>query len=486
MVQICKTKKEINLVEGSTRVLVRKMILFTIPIVLVGILQLLYTAFDLIVVQGHDGSLAAASVGANGSLIGLITSGFLGLSNGVSVVIARFYGRNDKKNGNKSAHTALLLAFVGGLMIGIFGFAFSKFFLQLMKVDVSYIDMATKYLKIYFLGMPFLATYNFGTAIFSSTGNSVTPLMFLIVTGILNIFLNYLFVYGFNWSVAGVAYATVISEAVSAILVIVTLFLNKGFIQLRRKEFVIDNKILKEILKIGVPSGLQGVIFSISNVILQTSVNSWGPEVVAANSDASSIEGLTYTAMFAVSSTSTAFTSANYARGYKDNIKKIQITTLVMVGVIGLVLGLVTILFSRQLLSFYMGNNSDKEVESYALLRLFVILSTYWLCGFMDVECGILRGLGYSLSPLLVTLCSCCLFRIIWDYFVYSDDVSSSMHNLGILYACYPISWSLAFIIEFSLYKILGKKFNKRIDDNRKSYEENQPITNALIENKVA
>ena len=472
-----KKRSEIDLVNGSTSDLVKKMILYTLPIVLVGILQLLYNAFDLIVVQGHDGSLAAAAVGANGSLISLITGGFLGLVNGTNVVIARTYGKSDRENCQKALHTSLVVAIFGGVVIGIIGFIFSKYFLKWMNVDESYINLANTYLKIYFLGLPFLALYNFGTAALRGIGNSFAPLMFLFIAGLTNVGLNYMFVYGFNMSVSGVALATIISEGLSAFLVLIYLYFNKGFIRFRFKELRVSSNILKEILRIGIPSGIQGIVFSISNVLLQASVNTWGPEVVAANSDASSIEGFTYISMFSVSSTSSAFISANYGRGYKKNIKKIIITTSIMTLIIGLVVGGIELLFSRQLLEFYMGSNADMQVEEYAMARLLVILTTYWLCGLMDVECGTLRGLGYSISPLIITLSFCCLFRVFWNACIYSNDVNSELHSLGVLYACYPISWGLAFITEIIMLIVLRKRYERRIDINYESFNKENNLT---------
>ena len=471
-----KKRSEIDLVNGSTKELVKKMILYTMPIILVGILQLLYNAFDLIVVQGHDGNLAAAAVGANGSLISLITGGFLGLVNGSNVVIARTYGKGDRENCQKALHTSLLVAVFGGVVIAVIGYVFSKYFLEWMNVDESYIDLANKYLKIYFLGLPFLAIYNFGTACLRGIGNSIAPLMFLFISGITNVGLNYMFVWAFSMSVSGVALATIISEALSAFLVLIYLYFNKGFIRFRFKELKISSDALKEILRIGIPSGIQGVVFSISNVLLQASVNTWGPDVVAANSDASSIEGFTYISMFAVSSTSSAFVSANYGRGYKENIKKIIITTSIMTFVVGIIVGGLELFFSTQLLEFYMGNNVDPEVERYAMERLLVILTTYWLCGLMDVECGTLRGLGYSISPLIITLSFCCVFRVFWNSFVYSGDTTSPLHSLGVLYACYPISWTLAFISEVVMLVVLKKRYEKRIDINFENYNKENKL----------
>jgi len=466
-----KKRSEMDLVNGNTKELVNKMIIYTLPIILVGVLQLLYTAFDLIVVQGHDGSLAAAAVGANNSLISLITSGFLGLANGVNVVVARTYGKQDHNGCGRATHTALLISLIGGIFIGIIGVFCSKFFLTWMNVDASYIDLANTYLVIYFVGLPFLSIYNFGTAILRGVGNSFIPLVFLTISGILNVGMNYLFVYAFNMSVTGVAWATVISEAVSAALVLIYLYRNKGFVNFKFKLLKIDRDMLHRILSIGIPNGIQGVVFSISNVILQSSVNQWGPEVVAANSDASSIEGFTYISMFAVSSTASAFTSANFGRGFKKNIKTVHLTAMIMVTILGVFIGGLTILLREPLLAIYMGSKRDPQVVGYATERLFVILSTYFLCGLMDTECGFLRGLGYSISPLFITLTTCCLFRIFWDYCVYSANPSSTMHSLGVLYTCYPISWGAAYIMELSLVRFFKKKIEKGADENKAVFE---------------
>ncbi|MFA6755450.1 MAG: MATE family efflux transporter [Bacilli bacterium] len=461
---------EMDLINGNTKELIKKIILYTLPIIFVGVLQLLYSSFDLICVQSHDGNTAAAAVGANGSLIALITNGFLGISTGTNVVIARYYGKKDALNARKSEHTSILLAIIGGIVIGIFGYFLCRYFLIWMNVDASYLDLATQYLKIYFVGLPFIAIYNFGAATFRGIGDTRKPLLILIITGVLNVGLNYLFVYGFNLGVAGVAWTTVISEAVSALVCLILLRRNTGFINFRIKELRIHKNQLIEILQIGVPSGIQGMVFSISNVILQSSLNTWGPEVVAANSDASNLEGYTYTSMFAVSQTSSSFTSANYGRGKKENIRKINAITLILVTIIGIVVGGITLLIRYPMMQFYMGSNFDETVYKYAEQRLFVILGTYFLCGLMDVECGVLRGLNYSISPLVITLFSCCIYRIIWNATVYSNDVDSSLHSLGVLYACYPISWILAFIAEIIEYFIIKKKVDAKMDINARNY----------------
>lgn len=459
-----------DLVKGSKKDIIIKMIRFTLPIIFIGLFQILYNAFDLIIIQNHDGPISAAAVGANGSLIALITSGFLGLSNGVNVVMARYYGRNDQFNCDKTLHTSIALSLIGGIFVGIFGITLSRLFLELIRVDQSYIELTNTYLIIYFLGLPFLSIYNFSTAILRGMGNSKTPLIILMISGSINVILNLIFVNVYNLGVKGVAFATVISEFISALLVVMFLIKSNSFVNLKISEVRLHQDSLKQILKIGIPSGLEGIIFSISNVLLQSSVNTWGPKVVAANSDASSIESFTFVAMYAVSSTATAFTSANYGRGYKKNIKTIFYTCIILCVLISLVFGSITLIFKEQLLDLYIGNNVDETIKKLAYERMVIILSTYYLCGIMNVLCGILRGLGYSISPLMITIGACCVFRLFWDIYVYSDNIESSRHSLKLLYSCYPLSWIIACIGEIILYLSLKNKYNKKMDDNYQRY----------------
>ena len=492
-----KNKSEINLTDGDTKTLIKKFLIYALPIIIVGILELLYNSFDLIVVQQKEGTIAGAAVGANGSLIALITNGFIGLSVGANVVISRYYGKGDKNGANRALHSGLLLATICGIIVGITCFFLAGTFLKWMDVSETYIDLSTTYLSIYFLSVPFMLIYNFGAAAFRGVGDSKKPLLFLAISGVLNIALNYLFVFGFNLSVMGVAIATVISQFVSAFLVILFLYINKGFIRFRFKELRFHKHELKRILQIGIPSGIHGIIFSISNVILQTTVNSWPPAVVTANTDAANIENYTYTAMYSISTATPAFISANVGRGFYKNIKKIEIISLVTVVIVGIVLGCASLAFSHQLLQIYMGANYDSEVVKYAIERMTVVLLTYFLCGLMDTQCDILRGLGYSFIPTIYSFVSCCVLRIIWNYFVYSPIEGMWNHSLGILYLCYPVSWIIAFLLEFITFFILRKRVKEKCDKNLIEYNkkhglvnENNKLTNEnkekLVDSKVS
>ena len=477
-------KTEIDLTTGSTKVLLKKFILFSLPILLVGILELLYNSFDLIVVQQHDGAQYGAAVGSNGALISLITNAFVGLSVGVNVVVSRYYGKNDKDGAERALHTGLILAFISGIILAIIGYFCSRQFLIWMMVKKEYLDIASSYLSIYFLSTPFMLIYNFGASIFRGMGNSTKPLIFLLISGALNVCLNYLFVFGFNMKEIGVATSTVICQAHSAVLVIVFLYYNKGFASFSFKKLKIYKEELIKIVQIGLPSGLEGVIFSISNVMLQASVNGWPIDVIAANTDAANIEMYTYTCMFAIASATPSFISANLGKGNKKNIYKLEVISLVLVALVGIIIGYISLALSDNLLKIYMGNKFNPDIVKYAKERMYVVLGTYFICGLMDTQTSVLRGLGYSFIPMIFTLLGCCVFRIIWDNFVYSPIEGNPMHSLGILYMCYPISWTVSFLLELITFFVIKKLWTKKCDNNALLYAENNKLEVEQVENK--
>ena len=459
-------KSEMDLTSGDTKTLIKKFIIFVIPILLVGILELLFNTFDLIVVQLKNGPIYGAAVGSNGSLTALITQAFLGLSSGVNIVVSKYVGKKDKETTSRAIHTGILLSIISGIILAIFGFIFAKDLLILMKVNESYLDIASNYLRIYFLSMPGFMIYSFGGSAFRGMGDSFKPLIFLVISGITNILLNYLFVYAFDLKEVGVALGTVISQSLSGFLVILFLYINKGFCNFRFKKLKFYKEELLEILRFGVPSGLEGVLFSISNVMLQASVNEWPSIIVSANTNAGNIESYTYISMYAVFNATPSFISANYGRGLKDNVKKCHIISLIGVTIIGILVGYTTYLLKEPLLKLYMGNNYTREIGEYAFQRMKVVLLSYFICGLMDTERSVLRGVGYSFIPTIYTIIFNCGFRIFWDKCIYSSDISSPFHSLEILYLCYPISWILAFILSISTYFILRKKWMKKCDDN--------------------
>ena len=449
-----KVRHEIDMTEGP---ILPKILAFSGPLILTGILQLLYNAADVIVVGNYAGHEALAAVSSTGSLINLLVNVFMGLSVGASVVIARYYGARDVISLRKAEHTAMTMALVMGVGVGIFGFLAARPMLQLMDSPEDVIDGAALYVRIYFLGMPANMLYNFGAGVLRAIGDTKRPMYYLIVAGMINVLLNLLLVIIFYLDVAGVAIATVASQVISAVLVLLCLFRSRSVIHLNLQECRIDRKSAREIIRIGLPAGLQGSLFSISNVLIQSSVNSFGSLVVAGNGVASNIEGFVYTSMNAQHQAAMTFASQNYGAGKADRVRKTLWCCLGSVTVIGLVMGLVFRLFGPQLMSLY---NSEPEVIANGLIRMDIIMPTYFLCGLMDVMVGELRGIGFSVMPMIVSLTGACLLRIVWILTVFAMD-----HSLTVLYLSYPVSWFVTFAIHFLCYQIAGRKRLRQLEE---------------------
>lgn len=447
-------KYEIDMCNGN---LFWNILKFSIPLALMGILQLLYNAADLIVVGNFSGDKdALGAVGSTSALINLIVNLFMGLSVGTNVVVAKLYGSKDYSKLSSIVHTSLLSSFIIGILLGVFGYLFSGDLLHLMHNDL---ELSKIYLEIYFIGMPVNLLYNFAAAILRAVGDTKRPLYYLTISGIINILLNLLFVIAFNMSVAGVAIATVISQVVSCVLVMITLFKTKQPYRFRFNELRIDGKALWEITKIGLPAGIQSSIFSISNVIIQSSVNQFGTIAMNGNSAAQSIEGFVYTSMNSVYHAALAFTSQNYGAKCEKNIKKITIYSLIIVTMIGLIMGVPLFIFGKQVLTIY---TKIPEEINVGYIRLHYLCLPYFLCGIMDVMVGVLRGLGYSTIPMIVSILGVCGFRILWIYAVFYQitDFSSYTH-LNYLYISYPISWIITFIAHLISYYICSRKVFK-------------------------
>jgi len=453
--------KEIDLTTGN---LFKKLILFTIPLILTTVLQLLYTSADLFVVSnfgGGDNSMGA--VGANGSLINLIVGTFLGLSVGANVVVANAKGSNDKEKAKKALHTSLIVSVISGIFVGILGFFLAKYFLTWMNTPSEIIELAAKYLKIYFLGMPFLLIYNFGSSILRALGDSKRPLYTLIITGIFNVGLNFLFVVGFKMDVVGVALGTILSEMVSAIMVIYFLWHNKkAFVQFDFKALKISGPELKEILIVGIPSGLQSMIFSISNVVIQTQTNSFGEIAVNANSASSNMEGYLYYILNSFSVAVVAMVAQNYGAKKKENIKKILLYSLLSVTVIGIVMGGIFVLIKDPLLGILIKDNPDEM--KIASNRYILICLTYFMCGIMDVMSAYFRGIKYSVLPTIITLFGCTLLRLVFVFTIFK--YVEAIHTLEWLYASYPISWLLTDVIYAVATPFVTKNAFKKIDQS--------------------
>ena len=447
-------KYEINMTEGA---LLPKVLMFSLPLIASGVLQLLFNAADMVVVGQWAGKECLAAVGSTGSLINLMVNVFIGLSVGGSVAVAKSFGANDPAAVHRSVHTAMSLAIIAGVVVGLIGFIFCRPLLKLM--DNPVLDLATTYMKIYFLGMPFNMIYNFGASILRAVGDTKRPLIYLTIAGVVNVILNLITVIIFHMNVAGVAIATVASQAVSAVLVVLCLMRSHGVVHLDLKELRIYKRQLIDIARVGLPAGLQGSLFSISNVLIQSSVNSFGEVVVAANSAGGNLEGFVYTAMNAIHQAALTFASQNLGAGKIKRVRRSVWVCIATVTVIGLVFGNLMLLFGKPLLSLYLDDPSAIDpatgitVLEYGMKRLSWMLPLYCLCGLMDVVVGSLRGVGYSVMPMIVSLTGACLFRVVWILTVFA-----ATPTLDILYMSYPISWALTFGVHLLCYLFIARK----------------------------
>ena len=434
--------------------LTTKIIKFTIPVMLTGILQLLFNTADVIVVGRFTGKTALAAVGSTGSLINLLVSLFMGLSIGTNVLVARYQGAKDDKAVSETVHTSIALGIVGGLILLIIGVVATRPLLEMMATPEDVIDQSTLYMRILFFGMPLNLILNFGAAILRAIGDTKRPLYYLTIAGVINLFLNIFLVTVFSLGVAGVAIATVISEGVSCGLILLCLKHETGAIRLYFNRIKINPSKCVDIMKIGLPAGLQGCIFSISNVLIQSSVNSFGSTVMAGNTAASNIEGFVYVSMNSLHQTCISFTSQNFGAGKFKRIKKVLINCLVIVAITGLVLGNSAYFFGKYLLSAY---NNEAEVISYGLIRLSIISTMYFLCGLMDVMVGAMRGIGYSILPMIVSLVGACGLRIVWIYTVFVK-----FRTLNILFISYPVTWTITFLSHLVCYYIVTRKYKDK------------------------
>lgn len=443
-------KYEIDMCNGP---LLGKILLFTLPLMLSGILQLLFNAADMVVVGRWVGSNALAAVGSNGPLINLLVNVFLGLSVGANVMVARFYGARQKRELSEMLHTALLTALVSGVFLIFLGVFIAPVALKAMGSPDEVLPQSVLYLRIYFFSMPAMMLYNFGSAILRAVGDTRRPLYYLTIAGVINVILNLIFVIGFSMGVAGVALATTVSQVVSAGLVLNCLMTTKEDYRLDIKSLRIVPSKLFAMARIGIPAGLQGAVFSVSNILIQSSINSFGATAMAANSASSNLEGFVYTSMNTLHQTSVSFVSQNYgARQYK-RIGMIALQCVGMVTVIGLIMGNGMYLAGGLLLRLYA---TEEAVITMGLRRLLLVSCPYFLCGVMDTLVGCIRGIGYSVLPMIVSLSGACLFRIIWVYTVFQSN-----HTLDTLYISYPISWMLTGLVHLGCFIILYTKLKK-------------------------
>ena len=428
--------RSLDMTEGP---LFSKVFFFALPLMLSGILQLLFNAADTVVVGRFAGSQALAAVGSVGSLNNLIISLFVGLSIGANVLVARYTGARDGRAVSETVHTSVLLSLVGGVLLAFVGFFAAHPLLEMMGSPEDVIDLAVLYVRILFIGMPVQMLYNFCAAILRAVGDTKRPLYFLTVAGVVNVILNLFFVISLHMSVAGVALATIISQAVSAWLVMHSLMLREGPTRLNLRRLHFNRAILREIIRIGLPAGIQSSVFSLSNVVIQSSVNSFGSIVIAGNSAAANVGNFVYQAMNTFHQAVTCFCGQNIGARKPRRILASIKACMIWAIIFGVVLGTLSCVFGTQLLSFY---SADPGVIAAGLERMYVVCSCYFLCGMMDVMTGSLRGIGYSILPMVVSILGACVFRIVWVVTIFAASPTMTTLMLS-----YPVSWALTFLV---------------------------------------
>lgn len=451
-------KHTVDMTQGS---ILRHIIAFAIPIMIAGVLQTLYNAADTIVVGKFAGDRALAAVGSTGSAINLMLNIFVGLSSATNVIVARKFGAGNKSGVSKAVHTAVAVCIAGGVFLAVMGIVFCKKILILMGSPKDVIDLSTLYMRIYFAGIPVVLLYNFGSAVMRAVGDAKRPTYYLMGAGIINVSLNLVFVIVFNMSVAGVALATIIAQTVSASLVLRSLVKTQECFKLDIKKIKIHKAELREMILLGIPAGIQGALFSLSNVIIQSSVNSCGSIVIAGNSAASSIEGIVYIAMNAFFHAALTFTGQNLGAHKFKRIRQGFWTTFCISFIFGFILSQSVLWFSPLLLRMY----TDSEVVvAVGNVRMSVICATYFLCGLMEVATGSLRGLGVANRAMFTSLVGVCGVRLLMTYM---GAPYKEAADLKFLFYSYPISWILTggvlMIFFFAIINSREKKWNAHI-----------------------
>ena len=443
-----------NMTEGP---LFWNIISYTIPIILTSVLQLLFNAADLVVVGRFCGSISVGAVGATGSLTTLLINFFIGLSVGSGVVVAQAHGARDDETVFKTVHTAIPLALVCGVVLTFLGVFFSEPLLRLMKTPGEVLPLSALYMKIYFGGTIFNIIYNFAASILRAAGDTKSPLVFLTIAGVVNVIFNVIFVTVFKMNVEGVAIATVISQAISAVLTIIALMRREDATKFFFSKMCFYKERLSKILKIGVPAGIQSSLFAISNVIIQSSVNTFGEVFLSGVSAASNIEGFQYVTMNSFYQSALNFTGQNVGAKKYDRVKKIFKICMVSVATVGLVIGVLGVVFGRPLLSIYI-TDSQAAID-YGMRRMMCIGLAYFLCGMMDVTTGVLRGMGSSTGPMVVSVIGICGLRMLWIFTIFAIP---KFHTPEVLYSSYAVSWIITIIAQYILYRRLLKKKIKK------------------------
>jgi putative MATE family efflux protein len=446
-------KYEIDMINGS---IMDKLISFALPLLLSGILQLLFNAVDIIVVGQFSGSKPLAAVGSTSALISTFTNFFIGISLGTNVLAARFFASRKMKEMSETVHTSILFAAISGVVMMVVGIVFSRLALELMQTPPDVIDMAALYLKIYFIGMPFFMLYNYGAAVLRAVGDTKRPLVFLIIAGVVNAILNLILVIAFHLDVAGVAIATVISQFISCVLVLRCLCntTDEGY-QLHFSKLTIKGVYLKQIFQVGVPAGIQSTVINFSNVLLQSSVNSFGSIAMAGYTSANNLLGFLYASINSVTQACMSFTSQNYGVGKTKRMDRVLIDCVILSVIVAGVMGGAFYGFGPQILSVY---NNEPEVIKSGMEILSYTTLTYFLCGLMDLIPGALRGMGRSTVPMILSIIGTVGTRIFWIYVVFPQH-----RALDILFISYPVSWGLTIVMQVCCFVFVRRKVHSEM-----------------------
>ena len=447
--------KNVDMCNGS---LFKSLVRFAVPLMLSGVLQLFFNAADVVGVGKFAGDESLAAVGATTTLINLLTNLFIGLSVGANVLVANYYGARQEKDVHETVHTAMTISVFSGVFLTALGVIAAPFLLSLMQTPADVIDLSVIYLRTYFMGMPAVMVYNFGSAILRAAGDTKRALYILLSSGVVNVAFNLVFVIAFHWGVFGVGLATVISQYISAVFIVLCLVREKSLIRLELKKLRIYKKKLLRILQIGIPAGFQGMMFSLSNVVIQSSINGFGKVIVAASAASVSVEGFAFTSMNAFHQAAVSFTSQNIGARKFDRVSKILYISLFYVVIVGAFFAFLFLGFGKNLIGFY---TTSPEVITEGVKRLTIIAGSYFLCGMMDVTSGSLRGMGYSFTPMIVSLLGVCVLRVVWVATVFQME---RFHTVETIYYSYPVTWTVTFaahLITFLIAKgLLKKKWN--------------------------
>lgn len=451
-----RLKKTVDMTEGP---FFKKMVMFAIPLVITGLLQSFYNAADLIVVGQFRGDVAVAAVGSTGSVTNLILGLFMGLSVGAGVCVAHHVGAKENEEVKKVVHTSVLLSAILGTVMGIVGFSLSETLLRLMDTPEAVLPHATLYMQIIFLGVPGSMVYNYVAAMLRSAGDSKRPLIFLSVSGIVNVVLNVVLITLFDMGVDGVAIATITSQYLSAIMALIYLCRTDGVLKLSLRSLRIDGAKVRKMLYIGVPSGIQSSLFSLSNVLIQSSINSFGDTVMAGSAASSNLESFMYIAMNSIYHVALTFIGQNVgARKYK-NIRRLTVYSSVIVAALGLISGAIVLLFRYPLVNLYVTSEAAAQA---AFDRMWIIVPTYFLCGLMEVFCGGLRALDRSVTAMIISLGGACGLRILWIETVFKYVY----HTPQSVYISYPITWTVTALFHLVFMVLAAKKLTRQLKEN--------------------